>query len=429
MRRTYWRFYWPLAVTGITIVLANQFQNGVLARYPDSIAELAIFAYAFSTFTVFRAALVFVPQMVNLLARSRHAHRVLIGFMAFSALGLSLPLLVVGYTSAGSSLLGRIFDIDGETLTAVVIYLRRLAPLVLVHAFRQHLQGLLIQMQSTRLVTVLNLVYLSVVFGMLVLGFVNEWAAATTLVTALWTSALVHLALVGLSVAVSYELPALGHADLSYRAALGFFWPVAVTSMMFALSRPILYAYVSHGPDASLALVQVASLRVGFDFAAFFHQPLNQLRNLFATYGTSDLAGLRRFQIEIVAGLSLAMVLVSWSSLDSWIFTRFLGVEGEVLRFASQAFAILCGLPVVVGFRNYFHGIALARLSTEGMALGAVLRAVVILLLAEVVSRSGLLDHRAAAAILVVGFAAEAVVVLLALRWTDPGERSVARGR
>ena len=29
----YWRFYWPLALTGVGLVLAMQFQNGVLARF------------------------------------------------------------------------------------------------------------------------------------------------------------------------------------------------------------------------------------------------------------------------------------------------------------------------------------------------------------------------------------------------------------
>ena len=37
----YWRFYWPLALTGVAMVLSVQFQNAALARYPEAVTELA----------------------------------------------------------------------------------------------------------------------------------------------------------------------------------------------------------------------------------------------------------------------------------------------------------------------------------------------------------------------------------------------------
>ena len=53
----YWRFYWPLALTGVAMVLGVQFQNAALARYPEAVTELAIFALGYSTFGFFRASL------------------------------------------------------------------------------------------------------------------------------------------------------------------------------------------------------------------------------------------------------------------------------------------------------------------------------------------------------------------------------------
>ncbi len=55
-------------------------------------------------------------------------------------------------------------------------------------------------------------------------------------------------------------------------------------------------------------------------------------------------------------------------------------------------------------------------LKTRGMALGAVLRVVAIYLAARVAHGTGLLNHRSAAAILVLRFLAEALVVLVFLR-------------
>ena len=66
----YWKFYWPLALTGVAMVLSVQFQNAALARYPEAITELAIFALGYSTFGFFRASLNFIAQLSNVYARS-----------------------------------------------------------------------------------------------------------------------------------------------------------------------------------------------------------------------------------------------------------------------------------------------------------------------------------------------------------------------
>ena len=69
----YWRFYWPLALTGVGLVLAVQFQNATLARYPEAVAELAVLALAYGVFGFFNASLQFVSQLANVYARSRPA--------------------------------------------------------------------------------------------------------------------------------------------------------------------------------------------------------------------------------------------------------------------------------------------------------------------------------------------------------------------
>ena len=50
----------------------TQFQNGVLARYPAAVTELAIFAIASSIFSLLHAGVNFLSQMSNVYARSRH---------------------------------------------------------------------------------------------------------------------------------------------------------------------------------------------------------------------------------------------------------------------------------------------------------------------------------------------------------------------
>lgn len=408
MRGTYWSFYWPLAVTGTTTILATQFQNGALARYPDASRELALFAYASGLFFFCRAAFVFVPQMSNLLAKSPQSHRVCLTFLVGVSFLFTIPLVVLGLTPPGARIVSWMFEIEGADLATVRSYVRWLFPLVLVDGLRQYGLGLVIQKHATRVVTILNLVEIGLTLALLALGLRLGWSAVATLVVAQWGSWGAHLGLLVLFLRRTYAMAPASHEELTYTEANRFFWPVALTSLMFAVSRPILYAFVSRGP---VAVESVAALRVAFDVALFFHQPLNQFRNLYATFGTTDLEGLKKFQAEVVLAMTLAMILVSASPLDTFLLSRVLGLQGTVLGFTEEAVRVMCLLPLMVGFRNYFHGVALARLTTGSMASAAVWRVVAISLAAAAAQALGALDHVWASSILVLGFAVEALVM------------------
>ena len=94
-QRQYFSFFWPLTLMGLAVLLSRQFQNAVLAGYPDAAKELAIFAFASSLFWPFNIALGFVPQMTNILSRCRRNRRVCLRFVLAASLLLSAPLLVL----------------------------------------------------------------------------------------------------------------------------------------------------------------------------------------------------------------------------------------------------------------------------------------------------------------------------------------------
>jgi hypothetical protein len=83
------------------MLLAQQFQNSALARYPDAARELAVFAFASSVFHLFNAALIFMPQMCNSFARSPQGWRVCLRFSLRVCLLLTLPLALMGFTPPG----------------------------------------------------------------------------------------------------------------------------------------------------------------------------------------------------------------------------------------------------------------------------------------------------------------------------------------
>lgn len=418
---TYWRFYWPLALTGVAMVLSVQFQNGALARYPDAVTELAVFALAYGTFAFFRASLHFVSQLSNVYARSREGTRRTFRFVLTAGLILTVPLLALGHLEGGRAFLNAAYSIDREIGDRVAEYLVYLAPLVIVTALRFYYTGLLVQARLTGAVTVLNVMFLTVVIVGLIAGFSSGLRPVVVLVGSEALATLLHLA--G-SVAVyrrSYRAPLVAeHEQVSYRELTGFFIPVSLTGVMFALSRPVLFAFMSRAPGG---LAAIAAMRVAFDFATIFQQAANQFRHFFVTFGLDDLPRKRRFMVIVCTGITLIMLVFSVTPLADVIWRDLMRIPDDVRALSVDVMLVMCLMPAVIVFRNYFHGRLMVERRTVGMAAGALLRVGAIYLMAQGLFVAGWLSHITASAALILGFVVEAGVVLwAAARPAGPGQ-------
>ena len=415
MTKRYGHFYWPLALSGIALLLEHQFQNGILARYPNADVELATFALAASSFQLVNALLAFIPQMVVVLARSPADRARCRRFANGAGLLLSLPLLAMGFTTPGARLLATGMNIPPDLLPAVVRYLQWLAPLVWVNAIRHYCTGILVLSERTRCVTILNGVHLVSLVGILLFGRQAGWGALPTLALATVFSNLLHFAL-GLFLIRTGDIPARHARDaspVSFADIFRFFWPLATTSMFFAMSRPVLYAYVNLTADA---VMTIAALRVGFDFCLLVQNPLNQFRHVYATYGEADPKGVTRFMVKVTALFMVAMATVVFSPLSRVFFSRFMGLDGELLARALQCVRIFMFVPAIIMVRNLYHGKMMVRRTTAAMATAALLRVVAIALTAKALAATGGLTHVAAAWVAVIGFGVEAFVVRCSVR-------------
>jgi hypothetical protein len=405
-QREYWAFYWPLALTGAVGVIAVQFQNGVLARYPEAAFELAVFALALGVYGLFNAALNFVPQLVTKFARTRAAWRVTLRFVVLLSAVFACIVEAVGL--GGGVLVAAAFGIEGELLARVLAYLCLLAPILVLAGVRLAFVGLLVQRRQTGRVTLLNAVYLGTVAGVLVAGFAGGLGATLTLVLGQAGGALVHGLLGGWLAFRGHHPPERDDDVPDFRRLTRFFVPVATTGVMFAISRPVLYAFVARAPDG---IVSIAALRVAFDFTFFFQQASNQFRHFFVTFGLDDLAGKRRFMARVTVGITGAMLAVALTPLGDLFLRVGLGISGAVQARAVDVILVMTLLPTIIIVRNYYHGILMVTERTGGMAGGGVLRVLLIAALGAGLAALGLLDHVLAAWVLLAGFAIETATV------------------
>ncbi len=404
----YWRFYWPLALTGVAMVLAMQFQNGALARYPDAVRELAVFALASSTFGFFNAGLNFAPQLSNVFARSPHGRRLSHRFVNLWSLLLTAPVALIALSDLGAAAVATVYGIGPALTERVLEYLLFMLPLLFVSGQRLFYSGLLVQAQLTGWVTTLNGVFLAVSVAALVTGLALGLAPVATLVGAQTVAGVLHWALSALVVRYRYRGPvAAEHEDLTTQELLRFFLPMTATGVAFAISRPVLYAFVGRMPDG---IASIAALRVAFDFSSMFQQAANQFRHFFVTFGLDDLSAKRRFMGLICAGITALMLLVALTPTADWLLGDLVGVPDDVLERAVDVILVMCLMPLVIILRNYYHGLLMVNRRTGGMAVGGILRVGAMAALAQAAYLAGWLDHVSAGLILILGFAAEAVV-------------------
>ncbi len=406
----YWSFYWPLALNSVITLLAQQLQNAALARYPEAVYELATFAMAASTFHLFDAVLVFMPQLVNVLGRSRESARLCLQFTLRVCAVMTAFVLILAFPPLGNLLMGRLFHIEGAQLQTVLRYLLLLSPNIVLVGLRHYYVGLLVRAERTGLVTVLNALYLGVILLILIVGRLLEGNPVLTLGIAQVTASAVAAFLLWNRFR---RLPEADlwrqQAPLTHRAIFDFFWPVALTSLMFSLTRPILYVFLGRLDDSNEV---IAAMRVGFDLAIIFHNVLNQFRHLFATFGREDLAGLRQFLRRVTAVVVLLMVVWVFSPLCRYTLRYGIGLEGRVLEMSRQMLMVLCLLPAMIAWRNFHHGVAIIRRRTGPMGAGGVARNLTTAFLSWLLLSLGGLNHLTGAAVLVSGFLTETLIVI-----------------
>lgn len=408
-RRHYGKFYWPLALSGLVILLEGQFQNAVLARYPNAEVELSIFALATSSFQLINALLVFIPQMVAVMGRHHQDRLLCRNFAGVIGLLLSLPMLMMGFTATGADLLAGWLNISPEIMPQVVRYLQWLAPLVFINAKRHYYTGVLVLSERTRTVTLLNVLHMFVLVGVMSAGLRLGWAALPTLALATVSSNVMHFFL-GFWCTRQTVIPPCHvreQSSVTVKGMLVFFWPLAATSMFFAMSRPVLYSYINL---TSCSVMSIAALRVGFDFCHLFQNPVNQFRHVYVTYGERDPVGVRNFMFRVTAGYISVMLLTVFTPVGRLFFGRVLGLEGEVLLRSIQVARVLTLVPGVLMMRNLYHGKMMVGRNTTAMAIAAFLRVVAIGVAAKLLLANGLLNHVTGALAMLLGFVAEAVI-------------------
>lgn len=421
--RRYFHFYWPLALTGSIALSGMLVKNFVLLGFEDGVRELALYALAWSVFLPLQSATWMVSQAVNVLVDGRESLRRNIAFFGGIAFLLTCPLLWLGFSGSGKVLLGRFYTLDPSDLELIQAYVRGFLPLPLILTSLQFVRGLLIQVEATRITTALEAVRVGLLGLTLAVGVAAHWSPLFTLIFAQLSTDSLNLALhLWFLRRHRHHWRLREEHSIGYPAIWRFFWPVALTTLMFSFSRPIILSLITElRPEALPAGGKeqlIAGLSLAFGFIPIFMNPINQFRNVFVNFAREDLAGVVKLLRWTIAGLAGAMLLVAITGLDGLFFQHFQGAKASTSAIAEKAFLVAALLPLAMGWRNYYHGLALAHRRTTSMGFASIMRNVVIYLLGSLFLHFELLNAATAMSLLLSGFLTETVwMIFMTHKW------------
>ncbi|MGB0371769.1 MAG: hypothetical protein ACPGN3_10570 [Opitutales bacterium] len=410
-----WRFFGPLAAVSVLFLSGRLFQNFALLHFPDGVRQIATFTLASSVFFPCMSAVNFFPQLANTLVKGRRDLRTVGRFSLMTCTLLSCVFWGIAWTPAGKEFVGSVFPSSDDVLADIVYYLRWYSPVVFLTGLVNFVSGLLMQCHRTGWVSCLRVA--SLVSLVLVLSVGLFWDVEARLIIGI-SCVLPELvaAILGLwCLKKRVDLKEGGSAVISYRETWIFFWPLALTTAMFTLSRPIINQLVtvagSRVEIENWTEEVLAALAVAFGFSMIFQMTINQLRNVYVTFALERPEDTRAFARQLILGLTVIMALVAMTPFARWFFEHLQGLEGRPLEWALDNYVVLCAVPVVVGLRNHFHGLAMAHRRTAIMGAASIMRNISVMIVGWLLITMDKFEPWIGAVLLLVGFSVEAAIV------------------
>jgi hypothetical protein len=406
------------------VCVGTVFRNRILLGYQQGKTELALYTLALGIFGPFRAGLIFVPQMSNVLVRGRKSAGASLRFLLTLSLLFTLPIALLAWTPVGHAVVPLIYEVTDEGVAVILAYLRYFTPLAVLAGVGMFFTGLLVQSMRTGMVSFLRIANVALFVGMLAVGVGLDWSPIPTMGLSMLVAQAGYTAL-AVALYLRFGRRPSGEGDRTLRQGeiASFFMPMVVTAILFATSRPIIFRVLTGlnpdrdpaGPDVD---GMIAAVGLAFSFNMLFQAAINQFRNLMVTFGRADRDGVRRFMVRVALGLTVVMVFAAATPLLVFFLRDLQNAPPDVLAMARQAVWPMCLAPLVVTWRNYMHGLTMVQRRTGGMIVGGIMRNASVLVFAPLLAAIGLYNHVAAAGMLVLAFAGEALgVTFFTRKW------------
>lgn len=380
-------FWLPLAFSWLLMTFEGPWIQGVISRKPDSETQLAAFGLVFSLSVLIETPVIMLLATSSALSRNRQAYRVLWRFMMAINILVTILALLMAFTPLLDFYLNSLLNIPQHIIEATRPGMQIMVLWSAFIGYRRFHQGILIRFGHTRYVGYGTVIRVVLSGGVAIgLGAITQVAGseigALSLIIAVGAEAIYTYFVSRKDVNRLLETP-IGQKQkaLSYRDALKFHVPLAATSVITLLIRPIIERGLASMPDATQALAAwpiIFSIMLVMRSGGMAYQEVVISMNQSEQHHTI----LRGFTFRLGIGLSIFMVVFAFSPMII-IYNNIILDVPENLRdlvlLGTQS-AIL--IPLLTTLQSYFRALLMLIDNTntiyQSMIVGFVITTVIV---------------------------------------------------
>jgi hypothetical protein len=353
--------------------------SAVLSRLPEAKINLAAFGgIVFPLALLIEAPIIMLLSASTALSRDLKSYRFIQRFMWISGLVLTAVHALVAFTPLFEIIVGDWMKAPPEIIPAGRLGLMLFLPWTGSIAYRRFNQGVLIRYGHTRAVGI----------GTAIRLLANAAGMTITLLLSKVIGSVPGIAVgaIGISsgvlaeaIYVSWRIRPLVRGPLTTaptaepgldpRSFFGFYWPLALTSLLIIIQTPMGSVAMSRMP-APLDSLAVWPIVSGFLFMwrstgyAYNEVVISMLDK------SGDLATIRRFAILLVLLVSLALGITAVTPLAEIWFVTVTRMPADLLPLAKTGLLLGILWPALEITRNYFQGILVQAKNTQAIPEG-----------------------------------------------------------
>jgi hypothetical protein len=359
----------PLAFSWLLMTFEGPWIQAVIGRQPDAQNQLAAFGLVMSLSILIESPVIMLLATGSALAKHRQAYQVLRRYMLLLNIGVTVVAFLMGFTPLLDIWLGDVIGIPPALIDDVRPGMQIMVFWSALIGYRRFYQGIMIRYNHTRAIgygTGIRIVASALVA--VLLGFFTALPGAVigawALMAAVFTEALytIYASLEDVQHLQQQEPPP-DATMLSLLDVSRFHLPLAVTSLVTLLIRPLMEWVLALAPDAGRTL---AAWSVIYSIILLMRSGALAWQEVVISLNTTPQARqqLREFTLWLGVGLSGLMTLFAWTPLIHIYLKVVLSVPESLQPLIILGTGVACLLPLLTAFQSDFRALLMCRNTT-----------------------------------------------------------------
>jgi hypothetical protein len=372
------RFFLPLAATSMLMMGSHSLANSAIVKTRDPTLALASFSVAQSLGMLLEGVVTVARQLGLAQVKNVQTWRVLGRLMRLTVLGLTIMMIVIGFTPLGKMIFYDILGAPLDVAEGATVAFRVFIIFPAISCLRMMYHSIIILNKRTIFTTIAMAARVSVMVSlatMFILRPVEIGGAvgSIVLISGIATEAIVSF-LAGRRFVGSLDSLYSGEIfpALTLSQAARFYWPLAVSGLVSNLSRMSISAGLSRASDPKIAL---AAYQVGWTIAWLFISPvasMHQVTTVFAK-GRKSVLAVKRFGLTLGCLCALMLFAFVLSGAGNVVLSRWIGAGPELVPPALRAIGLMGFLPFITCWSEMFTGSLLITGNSAAIGAGRVI--------------------------------------------------------